>query len=60
MFYGVPSNAELALWGGFDVRVDSSYKFAEGLLAIRGEVTADVDVTVKSGFTVVTAKKAAG
>lgn len=60
MFYGVPSNAELALWGGFDVRVDSSYKFAEGLLAIRGEVTADVDVTVKGGFTVVTAKKAAG
>lgn len=59
MFYGVPSNAELALWGGFDVRVDSSYKFAEGLLAIRGEVTADVDVTVKSGFTVVKAKKAA-
>ena len=59
MFYGVPSNAELALWGGFDVRVDSSYKFAEGLLAIRGEVTADVDVTVKSGFAVVTAKKAA-
>ena len=59
MFYGVPSNAELALWGGFDVRVDSSYKFAEGLLAIRGEVTADVDVTVKGGFTVVTAKKAA-
>lgn len=58
MFYGVPSNAELALWGGFDVRVDSSYKFAEGLLAIRGEVTADVDVTVKGGFTVVTAKKA--
>lgn len=60
MFYGVPSNAELALWGGFDIRVDSSYKFAEGLLAIRGEVTADVDVTVKGGFTVVTAKKAAG
>ena len=59
MFYGVPSNAELALWGGFDVRVDSSYKFAEGLLTIRGEVTADVDVTVKSGFAVVTAKKAA-
>lgn len=58
MFYGVPSNAELALWGGFDVRVDSSYKFAEGLLAIRGEVTADVDVTTKGGFTVVTAKKA--
>lgn len=59
MFYGVPTNAELALWGGFDIRVDSSYKFAEGLLAIRGEVTADVDVTVKGGFTVVTAKKAA-
>lgn len=60
MFYGVPSNAELALWGGFDIRVDPSYKFGEGLLSIRGRVTADVDVTVKSGFTVVTAKKAAG
>ena len=30
-----------------------------GVLTVRGEVTADVDVTVKNGFVVVTAKKAA-
>lgn len=59
MFYGNPQCAELALWGGFDVEVNDGYKFAEGLIAVRGEVTADVDVTVKNGFVVVTAKKAA-
>ena len=59
MFYGNPQCAELALWGGFEVEVNEGYKFAEGLLTVRGEVTADVDVTVKNGFVVVTAKKAA-
>lgn len=59
MFYGNPQCAELALWGGFDVEVNDGYKFAEGLITVRGEVTADVDVTVKNGFVVVTAKKAA-
>lgn len=59
MFYGNPQCAELALWGGFDVEVNDGYKFAEGLLTVRGEVTGDVDVTVKNGFVVVTASKAA-
>lgn len=59
MIYGNPQCAELALWGGFDVEVNDGYKFAEGLITVRGEVTADVDVTVKKGFVVVTAKKAA-
>lgn len=58
MFYGNPQCAELALWGGFEVEVNEGYKFAEGLLTVRGEVTADVDVTVKNGFVVVTAQKA--
>ncbi len=58
MFYGNPQAAELALWGGFDVEVNDGYKFAEGLLTVRGEVLADVDVTTKGGFVVVTAQKA--
>lgn len=56
MFYGNPQCAELALWGGVDVDVNDGYKFGEGLLTIRAEVTADADVTVKNGFVVVTGK----
>lgn len=58
MFYGNPQCAELDLWGGFDVETSDGYKFAEGLITVRGEVTGDVDVTVNKGFVVVTAKKA--
>lgn len=58
MFYGNPQSIELGLWGGFDVAVSDEYKFAEGLLTVRGEVTGDVEVTVKNGVVVVTAKKA--
>lgn len=56
MFYGVPSSAELAVWGGYSVKSDPSYKFGEGLLTLRGKVTCDTKVVVKSGFTVVSAK----
>ena len=56
MFYGVPTSAELALWGGYEVEVNEGYKFGEGLLTIRGDVTGDVKVSVKHGFLVVTAK----
>ncbi len=58
MFYGNPKCAEMGLWGGVDVLVNEGYKFAEGLLTIKGEVTADAEVTVKNGFVVVTAKSA--
>lgn len=58
MFYGNPQCAEMAIWGGYDVEVNDGYKFAEGLITVRGEVTADVDVTVKNGFVVVTGVKA--
>ena len=57
MFYGNPQCAEMGLWGGFDVETSDGYKFAEGLITVRGEVSGDVDVTVKGGFVVVTAKK---
>ena len=58
MFYGNPQCAELALWGGVDVNVNDGYKFAEGLLTVLGEVTADADVNTQNGFVVVSAKSA--
>jgi len=54
MFYGNPKAAELDIWGELDVEVSEGYKFAEGLLTVRGEVTADADVVMKNGFVVVT------
>ena len=59
MFYGNPQAAELAIWGGYDVEVNEGYKFGEGLLTVRGEVSAAVGVTAAGGFVVVTAKKGA-
>ena len=58
MFYGNPQCLEMGMWGGVEVNVNDGYKFGEGLLTIRGETTADADVTVKNGFVVVTAKTA--
>jgi hypothetical protein len=54
MFYGNPKAAELDLWGDLEVDVSDGYKFAEGLLTVRGEVQADADVVMKNGFVVVT------
>ena len=59
MFYGNPQAAELAIWGGYDVEVNEGYKFGEGLLTVRGEVSAAVGVTAKGGFVIVTATKGA-
>ena len=58
MFFGNPQCAEMALWGGVDVNVNDGYKFAEGLLTVMGEATADADVTTPNGFVVVSAKSA--
>lgn len=58
MFYGNPQCAEMALWGGVKVAVNEGYKFGEGLLTIKGNTTADTNVTVKDGFIVVTGKTA--
>ena len=59
MFYGNPQNCEVPVWGGFDVEVNEGYKFAEGLLTVRGEISADADVVAKGGFVVVKCKKSA-
>ena len=58
MLYGNPQCAEMGLWGGVEVDVNDGYKFGEGLLTVRAEVTAAADVTVYHGFVAVTAKTA--
>ena len=57
MFYANLQAVDLPIWGSLDVEVNDGYKFGEGLLTIRGEVTADADLVVKGGAVVVTAKK---
>ena len=58
MLYGDPRNCTLGLWGDYDVVVDPSYKLGEGLLTIRGDITAAAGVTAYHGFVAVTAKSA--
>ena len=58
MFYGNPQCLEAGLFGGYEVDVNEGYKFAEGLLTIRGDVSAGVDVTVHKGFVILAAKTA--
>ena len=53
-----PQCLEMGMWGGVEVVVNEGYKFGEGLLTVRGEATADADVTVKNGFVIVAAKSA--
>ena len=58
MLYGDPRNCTLGLWGDYNVVVDPSYKLGEGLLTIRGDITAAAGVTAYHGFVAVTAKSA--
>lgn len=54
MLYGDPKNFELGLFGDYSIEVSKDYKFAEGLLAIMGEVMVGGNVIVDGGFVVVT------
>lgn len=59
MFFANMSAVEVALWGGYDVQVSEDYKFGEGLITVRGEITADADLVAQGGAVIVKAKKAA-
>ena len=50
MSYGKPLAYQLNLFGPYDVTVSSDYKFAEGLLAVMGEVMVGGNVTTYNGF----------
>ena len=54
MVYGDPSCYKLGLFGDYEVNVSEDYKFAEGLLAIRGEAMVGGNVVIKNGFVIVT------
>lgn len=54
MMYGSPANYKLGLFGDYEVIADESYKFAEGLITIKGEVMVGGNLTVDKGFVVVT------
>lgn len=53
MLYGSLKNIKLGLWDDVEVKVSEDYKFAEGLLTVRGETLCDADLVVKNGFVVV-------
>lgn len=60
MFYGNPLCAEMAVFGDTEIEDSDGYKFAEGLLTIRGESSLAVDVTSYHGFSVLTLAKTSG
>lgn len=53
MIVGDAKNYKLGLFGNYEISVSEDYKFAEGLLAVRGEVTVGGNVTKGNGFVVV-------
>ena len=53
MIVGDPKNYKLGLFGDYEIAVSEDYKFAEGLLAVRGEVTIGGNVIKGNGFVVV-------
>ena len=53
MIVGDPKNYKAGLFGDYEVVVSEDYKFAEGMLAIRGEVTVAGNVIKDNGFVVV-------
>lgn len=59
MIYGDPSCYKLGLHGDFEIRDSEDYKFAEGLIAVRGEVMVSGNLTADKGMLVVL-KKTAG
>lgn len=50
MLYGQPTNAELALFSDYDVRVSEDFMFDKGLLAIRGDAEIGAGVVKDGGF----------
>lgn len=54
MIYGAPGAYKLGLFGPYEVEVSRDYKFAEGLLSVKGEAMIGGNVVIDKGFVVVT------
>ena len=52
MIYGDPANYLLGLFGGFTIRIDESYKAAERMHTILGDVFVGGNVVVDKGFVI--------
>lgn len=52
MIYGNPKCVQLDLFSPYKVKVSEDYKFAEGMLAIRGSAMIDADLVIDKGFVV--------
>ena len=53
MILGDPNNYKLGLFGNYEIEVSEDYKFAQGMLAVRGEVLVGGNVIKGNGFVVV-------
>ena len=53
MIIGDPENYKVGLFGDYEILVSEDYKFAEGMLAVRGEVSVAGNVIKGKGFVVV-------
>ena len=60
MIYGDPANYLLGLFGGFTIRIDESYKAAERLNTILGDVFVGGNVVVDKGFVIANLPKNGG
>ena len=58
MFYGVPASIKLDLFGGTEISTSEDYKFAEGLLSVRGDASFGAGLVVKGGIIKVSRAKA--
>ena len=58
MFYGVPASIKLDLFGGAEISTSEDYKFAEGLLSVRGDASFGAGLVVKGGIIKVSLAKA--
>lgn len=54
LIYGQAVKCELDIYSDYEIKVSEDFKFDKGMLAIRGDVEADVAVTHKDGFIVAT------
>lgn len=59
MLYGNPRNCELDLFSDYEVKVSEDYKFAEGLLTVRGTASLGAGVIHDKGFVALVLPKAA-
>lgn len=58
MLYGNPLNCELDVFSDYDIAVSEDYKFAENMLAVRGDCEIGADVVRDGGFVAYTIRKA--